>query len=395
MTSSRSCPVSVVPRCGVDNVTDSPTSCSHRTLQVTSAPRSTNQTIPFPARRRAGRTKRVARRLTRTAAVVIVAVSGVCTLVGCDATTTLLVNGTSATAAGTASPAVRRYVDDAVALMKKGIYADTDTWRSTVKEVVPALYLSPTIADTFAGLNRLAHTAGGSHSRLLTSEQVAQDDASYEAGKMFPTPTAVTTDGITTVTLPAFDGQTQLAMDAYQDAGIAAVRSATTLTTCGWIVDLRENGGGNTWPMLSTVAPLLSDGNIFGFQDRNGTTTWVGAANGNLQSAPDGVTVGVANFHVRQPVAILTSHSTASAAELVVVAFAGQPHTARVGSSTGGYTTGNEAFTLSNGALLVLTTSWYVDRTGTRYSGAIGPDILTTPDHATAAARTWLTQQCG
>lgn len=338
----------------------------------------------------------MAQRLTRTAAVTLVAACCVSALVGCGPTPTPAVTGTNTAAADATNPAVRKYVDDAVALMKNGIYADTDTWRSTLHDVVPALYKSPTIPDTYAGLNRLVRAAGGGHSRLLTPQQVAQEQASYEAGKTFPVPTAVTTDGITTLTLPQFDGQTQLAMDAYQGAGIAAVRNATTATSCGWVVDLRDNTGGNTWPMLSTVAPLLSDGgHILGFQDRAGTTSWVGVANGNLQHAPDGVGVGVAGFRVQQPVAILTSHWTASAAELVVVAFAGQPHTARVGAPTGGYTTGNVAFDLSDGALLVLTDSWYVDRAGTRYNAGIGPDILSVPDGAVSAARKWLAQQCG
>jgi hypothetical protein len=36
------------------------------------------------------------------------------------------------------------------------------------------------------------------------------------------------------------------------------LRSLDVPTTCGWIVDLRKNIGGNMWPMLAGLGPLLT-----------------------------------------------------------------------------------------------------------------------------------------
>ena len=47
--------------------------------------------------------------------------------------------------------------------------------------------------------------------------------------------------------LPATDSL-QLAIAALQDKG-----------ACAWLVDLRLNGGGNVWPMLAGIGPLLGD----------------------------------------------------------------------------------------------------------------------------------------
>src|SRR5690606_1433128 len=51
---------------------------------------------------------------------------------------------------------------------------------------------------------------------------------------------------------------------ALADSLHTAVRSLEAKGACGWIVDLRGNGGGNMWPMLDGIGPLLGD-SIVGF----------------------------------------------------------------------------------------------------------------------------------
>ena len=42
----------------------------------------------------------------------------------------------------------------------------------------------------------------------------------------------------------------------------------------GWIVDLRGNTGGNMWPMLTGIGPILGDGTVGSFVAADGNITW-------------------------------------------------------------------------------------------------------------------------
>lgn len=64
---------------------------------------------------------------------------------------------------------------------------------------------------------------------------------------------------------------------------------------------------------------------------------------------------------------------TASAAEGVVVAFAGRARTRSFGAATYGVPTGNVTYPLPDGFVLAITTSVATDRTGHSYDGPITP----------------------
>ena len=57
---------------------------------------------------------------------------------------------------------------------------------------------------------------------------------------------------------------------------VDAAHDVLGAAACGWIVDLRSNGGGNLYPMLAALAPLLGPGPLLGYRDRHGRTdSWV------------------------------------------------------------------------------------------------------------------------
>jgi len=97
-------------------------------------------------------------------------------------------------------------------------------------------------------------------------------------------------------------------------------------------------------------------------------------------------------------VAVLTGRMTFSSGEAIAVAFRGRPDTRSFGLETGGLTTSNDEFLLSDGAWLLLTVSRFADRTGKVYSGPIVPDEVvnppeTWPDPVLEAATAWLLSQ--
>jgi carboxyl-terminal processing protease len=176
----------------------------------------------------------------------------------------------------------------------------------------------------------------------------------------------------------------------------------------GWIVDLRGNTGGNMWPMLTGIGPILGDGVVGSFVAADGNVNWfyqdgktgtrnpagVETVSLNLDEAP--VLSGV---NATVPVAILTDSSTASSAEAITIAFHGRANTRFFGSHTAGKSTAVQPYQLDDGAELYLTTAIDADRSGKPYPDGFTPDevfpsVATMPaessDPVVHAAELWL-----
>lgn len=178
----------------------------------------------------------------------------------------------------------------------------------------------------------------------------------------------------------------------------------------GWVVDLRRNTGGNNWPMLAALAPLLGDGTIGYFcsttarscawilKDDELTVTesprhWLDTP----LSARSGGCVEIQNG---MPVAILIGKNTISAGEIVAIAFKGRPNTKFFGEKTGGLTTAVQGFELVNHAVLFLAVEEDADRNGVLYPTGIEPDEILVQnssvkgtDSVLTAATSWLLER--
>jgi carboxyl-terminal processing protease len=165
-----------------------------------------------------------------------------------------------------------------------------------------------------------------------------------------------------------------------------------------WIIDLRNNTGGNCWPMLAGLGPLLGNG-VYGyfvsanekipFSYKNGTVMQ-GAYARCATSTPYSLA------HERNAIVVLTGPNTASAGEIVALAFKGMNDVFLYGEPTAGLTTANATYNLSDGSVLVLTVCKEADRTGRIQEGKIQPDRLIAPaanrgkDEAKSAALMFL-----
>lgn len=169
---------------------------------------------------------------------------------------------------------------------------------------------------------------------------------------------------------------------ALADSLHAGVGELAEAGVCGWIVDLRSNGGGNMWPMLAGVGPLLGDSVVGAFGADEGAGRWYYRSGVSGVLHPDNaldtvtrVTVGVAeDVSIEQAVAVLMDGRTASSGEATAVAFRGRPNTRFFGEDTSGYATVNRGARLSNGANMVVTTGYYADRLGRAYPETLNPD---------------------
>jgi carboxyl-terminal processing protease len=181
------------------------------------------------------------------------------------------------------------------------------------------------------------------------------------------------------------------------------LRSLDSPAVCGWVVDLRTTAGGNMWPMLAGVGPILGNGTAGSFVDADGgRRTWAYA---------DGDTYIGGGLYTRlpapaytlhrpnPPVAVLTNNVTVSSGEAIAVSFRGRPDTRIFGTPTRGLSSGNRGFVLSDGAFLILTATYMADRDGTSYGGGkLPPDVTVDApfnddpekDAVVAAGRAWL-----
>jgi len=186
---------------------------------------------------------------------------------------------------------------------------------------------------------------------------------------------------------------------------------------CGWIVDLRQNNGGNMYPMLTGLTPLLGAGTGVGFRDVTGISRFVvvnqnETIGGNttlpgesLDSVIGEGAPAIADAVSEQPVAVLIGPGTGSSGEAIAIAFASRDRTGFFGETTFGVPTSPTYLRLLDGSLLSVATHWTTGPQGAIYPGGLRPDAeipLTNlvydaigDDPVVQAATAWLGEQTG
>lgn len=146
----------------------------------------------------------------------------------------------------------------------------------------------------------------------------------------------------------------------------------------GWIVDLRNNGGGNMWPMIAGIGPILGEGTAGYFIDPDNNQSSWGYKNGSsvIDDTPQTELRNSYELITPNPkVAILLNHAIGSSGEVMTISFIGRANTKSFGSSTCGLSTANRPFILSDGSKLNLTAAYLADRNKNLYGVPINPDV--------------------
>ncbi|MEZ4828874.1 MAG: S41 family peptidase [Bacteroidia bacterium] len=150
----------------------------------------------------------------------------------------------------------------------------------------------------------------------------------------------------------------------------------------GWIVDLRLNGGGTMYPMLTGLSDFYGDTKVGAFADRvtglqqdwilKNSDLYFGewqATDYHLSSQSQGLRLDTV------PVVVLISAATSSSGELTAITFKNRPKTRFMGEETAGYTTTVSWQPVAENIVIQLTVSYYADRMGNMYEGtSVIPD---------------------
>lgn len=265
-----------------------------------------------------------------------------------------------------------------------GIYADKPEFAQARKDAEVKVKDAKTVKDTYSVLNDVARVAGGKHSSFRPPED---NISGTKDNTELPKVTAA--DGIVTAKLPSLAGG-PIGQEYADTAAKGLVDNMPN--SCGAIIDLRDNDGGDMGPMLAGVSSLLPDGTVMQFKNRY-TTTDVKIDGSSVTGGGTNTTAASKGKFTDKPVAILTNKDTASSAEATVLSFRGLSNARTFGQPTAGFTSANVPIEMPDGASLVITMAKDVARTGEEFAEEpINPDVTTDKPAEEAAA--WLKQQC-
>jgi carboxyl-terminal processing protease len=232
-------------------------------------------------------------------------------------------------------------------------------------------------SEIYDAIRYVLNQLGDNHSFLsLPDDEQAVVTGERDAQNELPTGRALNA-GINYLVLPAFLGSEKAAI-AYADEVQRLIGTLDAQSTRGWIVDLTQNSGGNMWPMIAGVGPLLGEDTVGYFVDNLGKRMEWRYQSGQSFCDDRLVEECSREAHVPRrvyPIAVLIGAKTASSGEGVVAAFSGRDNTLLVGEATYGQSTGNQMHQLEDGAAIYLTEVVFADRTGKQFGGKIEPDV--------------------
>ena len=224
---------------------------------------------------------------------------------------------------------------------------------------------------------------GSKHTFLVTKEQRASGAEAIFKEKgtagVLPSCSAVG-QGTWKLVLPATSTLAHKLKTAYVRAANQCLLSQPSRTK--WILDLRDNGGGDSGLTISAIAPLFTAGLLFTWVNGQKEEVQVFITNDSVkmrdkqgfhQVSADASHVGVrANAHVIAWI----GPGCGSACEATAVALLGRPKTRLVGQTTAGYATGNETIFVNKEYDLALTAGRMKDKFGRLIGDSVEPQVF-------------------
>jgi len=324
------------------------------------------------------------------------------------------------------SPAAAAYLDAALKVMQENsFHKDKIDWPQIRRQTLSQAAGAQTPVDTYPAIRFALAKLGDHHSYLQLTQELAREEALRQPKladpsampkpparkQTFPFPSPFRTrrvpEGamvmtsprpVAQVVVPSFASDDRKDQDGFAAKIQDVIAGLSSRNPCGWIVDLRGNGGGNIWAMLAGVGPILGEG------EWGGKRYYENGRAGVRDDPQNPYYVKTSGTPVRlegsPPAAVLIDRDTGSSAEGIAIAFRTRSDTRFFGELTYGAATGTFPYNLSDGARIYLVVGAMVDRNGREYPDGIAPDeeilseaTISTNDPVLRAASEWVSGQ--
>ena len=293
------------------------------------------------------------------------------------------------------SPAVRKYLEEVVRILQANfVNRAAINWVAFKQHLLAEASGANTIEQAYPAVEFAIVALGDKHTQFYGARP-GKGLEMPPAKQLALYPDESVPGDIGYIRIPWVVGS-QEKLDAYIANVQAQIKERDKPELKGWLVDLRGNMGGNMWPMLVGVGPVLGEDTLGYLFDSNNTKTAWRYEKGKALADGD-IEAETATYYTLKSanpvVAVLTDTLTASSGEAVAVAFKARKHTRSFGAGTCGVSTGRERFYLSDGSVLLLTTAVFADRRLVRYGHSIAPDEPLKPAEVVPQAIRWIREE--
>ncbi|TAG81080.1 MAG: hypothetical protein EAZ21_06880 [Betaproteobacteria bacterium] len=301
---------------------------------------------------------------------------------------------------------VNTFVDH---VQEGALNSDGVNWTATRRAALAELPKNPTEQDVYRAYRTVLHALGDNHTHHVPREHFARLGAPARNNGNSPqfVTTSIEPGGIARIEVRGYMSvnPNRVITDGFE--ALAMIEKALQPSTCGIIVDLSANAGGNMYPMFMALMPLLGTGTLMRHVDRHrkahnfswvlddeASKKWLGEYARQIRDRAEKSSSW--NETAKRPIAVIQSRSTGSSGEATLIALRGRSHVKTFGTPSAGYATSNQLIPLADGSALALTVARMADRNGTVYHSQVSPDVDVSTSNLSAneAAMQYLRAAC-
>lgn len=283
----------------------------------------------------------------------------------------------------------RKYIQEVLVLLKKkSLNKYKINWNEFEDNVFRMAKNSQKVEDTYPAINYAIYLLKDNHSYFT---QAIQEN---EVNEEKPLPTLKdekTPTDIGYIRIPFCIGD-EFQTKQYIKSITDKIYKQNNPSVKGWIVDLRDNFGGNMWPMMAAISSFLDTGTQGYFFDAENKAEEWRFVNGKIYADTLMLEENKDNFSLfgKNKIAVLINNKTASSGEAMTVLFKGYDNAKIFGTPTFGVSTGCESFLLSDGSRINLATTVFADKNKTKYGKSITPDFFCKDSETLSTAIKWI-----
>lgn len=271
------------------------------------------------------------------------------------------------------------------------LYSKSDNWLTERSSILEKLNFTTDYNEILKLLNDAIFLCGGKHSTLIVGD--IDDKTILNKKESLILPQTSFKDDILYISLPTCINlnpslfETKEYFAKYSNLISRQILDHSEMN--GVVLDMRNNSGGSIYPLLGGLSPLLPEGVLFYSLDnaKNKTSLilkdnqlWIDSLGSERKTMSDDIFSGINYYSITldKPIAVIIDKTTASAAEIVLLAFKDLNNVKFFGSKTRGLTSGNDTFYISNKLELNLTVGIFQTNSGDIYENKpIFPHVYT------------------